>query len=75
VQFGGRGSNRLTVEVLIQVDADIDTIRAALDGTARTLTIYSASYANTYLIEVGDPKRFDAQAAWRVPLTFLRAGT
>lgn len=75
VQFGGRGSHRVTVEVLIQADADIDAIRASVDSTARTLTLYSTSYPNTYLIDVGTPKRFDSQAVWRVTLTFLRAGT
>lgn len=75
VQFGGRGNNRLTVEVLITADADIDTMRASVDGTARTLTLYSSNYSNTYLIGVGEPKRFDASANWRVPLTFMRAGT
>lgn len=76
VQFGGRGSFTVTVEVLLLADADLTALQAIQgDGTARSLTLYSTVYANSYLMRVGDARRFDAQAAWRVALSFLRAGT
>jgi len=75
IQFGGLGNQTQTVEVLLDsatADVDIDTLQAALDGTARTLVLFGSSYTNTYLIDMGTPHRVQGTERWRTSLTFMR---
>ena len=78
VQSAGMGNPKLTLQVMLTADADMDTLLAAAGPTGLTLTnlfVSGNDYNNVRLIECSSMRRHDASATWTAQLTFMREGS
>lgn len=73
VQFGGLGNPSVTVEVLVDVDADVASLEALVNGSAYTLANFptGTTYTNVRLRDC-QLRRRPWAAEWRGTLTFER---
>jgi hypothetical protein len=73
IQFSGLGNFQVKVRAEVQGDTNMKTLRASVDGVARTLTdLRGYNFADTYLIKVENLRRWDGGEVWTCVLTFMK---
>lgn len=77
VQFGKLGNERLRVRARVSTLANLNTLKNARDGTARTFGFEGTNFANTYLIDVTNERRMGGSSAvlYEFEAEFMRIST